>query len=390
MVGAPGVEGVATPDKGSVKKSRLIFQRCSANIRFWETLLCHPQLKLIEVTPGHLLNAWMNLTTCKILSACLLALSAWSCSSWQHIARSAAPSASPQVAPTPIPTPYIAYLREGDLWVIQSDGADHRLVAAAPEGEAIQDFVWDPDGDRLYFSAGRRLIEVVLQTGNLASAGELGAAQAGAIDNLEMARDGKTIIVRTLDANAAARLFALKIGEREARELTIDEYNSMIEPRPPIVRAMGEMSVSPDGRLVLFKDVVGTGEELFVADAETGARFKVTNLYELSGFEESVEVEGVRRVIGATWSPDSRYIIFNPMQSCSESGLCYGRLVLVDAWGGAQRQLSSEMMVDLPGEWSNDNNLLVYDDGSKIVVAGPDGNLRTLAEGHHPRWRPAP
>jgi Tol biopolymer transport system component len=332
----------------------------------------------------------MNLTTWKILSACLLALSAWSCSSWPQIARSAAPSASPQAGPTPKPKPYIAYLREGDLWVIQSDGANQRLVAAAPEGEAIQDFVWDPDGDRLYFSAGGRLIEVVLQNGNLASAGELGAAQAGAIDNLEMARDGKTIIVRTLDANAAARLFALKIGEREACELTVDEYNSMIEPRPPIVRAIGEMSVSPDGRLVLFKDVAGTGEELFVADAETGARLKVTNLYELSGFEESVEAEGVRRVIGATWSPDSRYIIFNPMQSCSESGLCYGRLVLVDAWGSAQRQLSSEMMIDLPGEWSNDNNLLVYDDGSKIVVAGHDGNLRTLAEGHHPRWRPAP
>ncbi|HKQ89695.1 MAG TPA: hypothetical protein VJZ77_03355, partial [Blastocatellia bacterium] len=208
----------------------------------------------------------MNLTTCKILSACLLALSAWSCSSWPHIARSAAPSASPQVAPTPIPKPYIAYLREGDLWVIQSDGSDQRLVAAAPEGEVIQDFVWAPDGDRLYFSAGGRLIEVDLQTGNLASAGELGAAQAVAIDNLEMARDGKTIIVRTLDASSAARLFALKIGEREARELTVDEYNSMIKPRPPIVRAMGEMSVSPDGRLVLFKDVAGTGEELFVAD----------------------------------------------------------------------------------------------------------------------------
>ena len=187
----------------------------------------------------------MNLTTCKILSACLLALSAWSCSSWSHIARSASPPASPQASPTPKPKPYIAYLREGDLWVIQSDGTNQRLVAAAPEGEAIQDFVWDPGGDRLYFSAGGRLIEVVLENGNLASAGELGAAQAGAIDNLEIARDGKTIIGRTLDGNAAARLFAMKIGEREARELTVDEYNSMIEPRPPIVRAISRLSIAP-------------------------------------------------------------------------------------------------------------------------------------------------
>jgi Tol biopolymer transport system component len=332
----------------------------------------------------------MYLTAYKTLLACLLAFSVLACSSWRHAARSAAPPPSPQAVPTPKPTPYIAYLREGDLWVIQSDGANQRLVTAAPEGEAIQNFVWDPDGDRLYFSTGGRLVEVVLQNGNLARAGELSAAADAAIDSLEMGRDGKTIIVRTLDAKAAARLFALKIGERTARELTVDEYNSMIDPRPPVVRAIGEMSVSPDGRLVLFKDVVGTGEELFVADAETGGRLKVTNLYGLGGFEESVEAEGVRRVIGASWSPDGRYIIFNPMQSCSESGLCYGRLVLVDAWGAAQRQLSSEMMIDLPGEWSNDNNFLVYDDGSRIVVAGVDGSLRTLAEGHHPRWRPAP
>jgi WD40-like Beta Propeller Repeat len=331
----------------------------------------------------------MNLVVCKTLSVCLLALSVWACSSWRHVTQSAVPSVSPRVNPTPKPKPHIAYLREGDLWLIKSDGTN-QLLASAPEGEAIQNFVWGVDGDRIYYSIEQRLFEVILQTGNLASAGELSAPPSGAIDSLEMGRDGKTIIVRALDASASARLFAVTIGARESRELTVDEYNSMIEPRTPVIRDFGAMSVSPDGRLVLFKDVVGTGEELFVADAETGGRVKVTNLYELSGFEDSVETEGGRRVIGATWSPDGRYIIFNPMQSCSEAGLCYGRLFLVDAWGGAQRQLSSEMMIDLPDEWSNDNNLLVYDDGSMIVVAGVDGNLRRLAEGHHPRWQPTP
>lgn len=328
----------------------------------------------------------MNLIACKSLCVFLLALSVCACSPSPDVARNAVPSASPQA--TPKQKPYIAYLRDGDLWLIQSDGANQRLATAAPEGEAIQDFVWGPEGDRLYFSTGMRLLEVILQTGNLASAGELTSTQGVAIDGLEMARDGNTIIVRTLDAGALARLFAVTIGERGARELAVDEYISMIEPRPPIVRAVGSTSVSPDGRLVLFKDVVGAGEELFVADTETGARVKVTNLYELSGFEESVETEGGRRVIGATWSPDSRYIIFNPMQSCSDSGLCYGRLVMADAWGGAQRQLSSEMMVDLPSEWKDDDCLLVYDDGNRIVVTGPDGAMRTLTEGHHPRWQP--
>jgi Tol biopolymer transport system component len=333
-----------------------------------------------------LLNSLMNIITCKSVCICLLGLSVYACSSARNMARSETLSAPPQAASKA--KPYIAYLREGDLWLIQSDGTNQRLATAAPEGEAIQDFVWGAGGDRLYFSTGLRLIEFILESGALASAGELNLSQGVAIDGMEMSRDGNTIIVRTLDADALSRLFAVTIGERDARELTVDEYISMIEPRPPVIRALGAMSVAPDGRLVLFKDVVGAGEELFVADTETGARVKVTNLYELSGFEESVETEGGRRVIGATWSPDGRYIIFNPMQSCSDSGLCYGRLVMVDALGGAQRQLSSEMMVDLPGEWADGDCLLVYDDGNRIVVAGADGNLRTLAEGNHPRWQP--
>jgi hypothetical protein len=242
----------------------------------------------------------MNLIGRKTLSVFLLALSVWACSSSRNTARSAAPIPSPGASPASKPKPYIAYLREGDLWVIQSDGMNQRLATAAPEGEPIQNFVWGAHGDRIYFSTGARLFEVILQTGNLASAGDLIAPPGVAIDSLEMARDGKTIILRTLDASASARLFALTIGERESRGLTVDEYISMIEPRPPIIRGIGEMSVSPDGRRVLFKDVVGIGEELFVADAETGARIKVTDLNELGGFEESVEIEGSRRVIGAT------------------------------------------------------------------------------------------
>src|SRR5262245_42639647 len=123
----------------------------------------------------------MNLIACKTLSVCLLALSVWACSSCRSVARSATPAASPQASTTPKPKPYIAYLREGDLWVIQSDGANQRLATAAPEGEAIQDFVWDAGGDRLYFSIGLRLFEVILQAGNLASAGELIAPQGSAI-----------------------------------------------------------------------------------------------------------------------------------------------------------------------------------------------------------------
>ncbi len=317
------------------------------------------------------------------LSLCLTA-----CPAKPGGAKGAAPS--PTVSSTPKPQPLIAYLNEGNLYVIQSDGSGQRLMAATPEGDAIQDFIWAADGSRLYFAIGLQFFEVVLATGNVASAGELTAPPGVTIDRLESARDGKTIIVQALDADAASRLFAVTIGQRESRELGVDEYNALITPRPPAIRGVGEMSVAPDGKRVLFKDLVGTGEELFIADAETGARTQITNLYDLSGFEESVETEGGRRVIEAAWSPDGRYVIFNPMQSCSETGLCYGRLFLVEAWGGAQLQLSLDMMVSIPTDWTPDSKSLVYDDGSRIVVADTTGNPKALGEGNRPKWQPMP
>jgi hypothetical protein len=292
-------------------------------------------------------------------------------------------------------------LNDGDLWVVRSDGSDQRVLAAAPEGETIRDFIWAADGSRIYFAIGLQLFEVVLQTGNVASAGELAAQPGITIDRLELGRDGKTILIQALDdpqlrprpqfQAEAPRLFAAPIGSRDSRELTVDEYGALARRRPAVIRNFGEMSVSPDGQRLLFKDLVGNGEELFVAEVETGARIRITNLYELTGFEESVESEAVtsgRRVIEAAWSPDGRYVIFNPMQSCSETGLCYGRLFLVDSWGGAQLQLSIEMMIDLPMEWSRDSRWLVYDDGSRVVVADTNGNPKALAEGHHPKWQP--
>src|SRR5262249_35861015 len=152
--------------------------------------------------PRVALNVQMNLIAYKTLFVSLLALSVWALSSCRREERNAAPAVSPQAVSTPNPKPYIAYLRDGDLWLIQSDGANQHLAIAAAEGETIQDFVWGADGDRLYFSMGLRLFEFILQSGATASAGELVAPQGVSpqgvsIDSLEIGRDGKTIIIRT-------------------------------------------------------------------------------------------------------------------------------------------------------------------------------------------------
>lgn len=301
-------------------------------------------------------------------------------------------SSKPVISPTPTPKPkpFVAYLKEGDLWIVRSDGTDERVLAVASEGETIQDFVWAIDGSRVYYCVGLKFYEVVISTSNIANAGKLTAPPGVTIDRLAMGRDGKTLVINALDADAGSRFYATTVGQREARELAIDQYNALLLQHTSVVRNIGEMSVSPDARWVLFKDLVGLGEELFIANCETGARLQITNLYALGGFEDSIKTEGGRRVIEATWSPDGRYVIFNPMQYCSDIGLCSGRMFLVEGFGGAQLQLSVETMVNLPGEWTSEGNLLVYDDGNRIVVADMQGIPKALAEGNHPKCQPAP
>lgn len=321
-----------------------------------------------------------------LLSICVTASFLAACNS-KPIAPTQA-AASPAPTPTPKPKPFVAYLKDGDLWAVRSDGTDEKVLAVAAEGQTIQDFVWAIDGSRVYYAAALKFFEVVVATGNVASAGELTAPPGVTIDRVEMGVDGKTFVVTAVDADTMTRFYALTIGQQEARELAIDQFNALTPLRSPVIKTVGETSVSPDGNWLLFKDIVGAGEELFIASVETGARIQVTNLYQLGGFEESVATEGGRRLIEAAWSSDGRYIVFNPMQYCSEIGFCSGRLFLVEAFGGPQLQLSIDMTVSVPNGWTSDGNFLVYDDGSQVVVADTQGFPKALTEGHHPKWQP--
>ena len=321
--------------------------------------------------------------------ACITAFLLLACGPKHSTQKQAATSPTP--APTPKPKPFVAYLKDGDLWAIRSDGTDERVLAVSAEGQTIQDFVWSVDGSRVYYVVGLKFYEVVVANGNIASAGELTAPPGVTIDRVEIGSDGGAFAINAIDADTFNRLYAVTIGQSEARELTIDRFNDLIPLRPPVVKTISDVSVSPDSNWMLFKDVVGAGEELFIASVETGARIQVTNLYQLGGFEASAEIEGGRRIMEAAWSADGRYIVFNPIQYCSEIGLCSGRLFLVEAFGGAQLQLSIDMMVSIPNGpngWTSEGNLLVYDDGSRVVVADTQGFPKALTEGHHPKWQP--
>ncbi len=301
----------------------------------------------------------------------------------------------PSLSPSPTPSPLVAYLREGGLWVVHADGGGERQLVPPPMGTAISDHVWSKDGSRIFYTVDNKYFAFSffeLKEKKIEEVGELTAPPGTRIDRLELAREGKTLIAHAFtqeaDLSAPPIVYATEAGKQEARELSVDDYNALAQPQSVIVRGFQDLSVSPDSRYILFKEAVGDFEQLFITDIETGARYQITDLAAIEGFEPSADPAGGRHILEATWSADSRFVVFNPAQTCSEGGLCYGQLFLVDVWHGVQYQLTREMTVNIPVEWNQSGKMLAYDDGGQIVVADTEGQIRRLAEGNRPKFQP--
>lgn len=301
------------------------------------------------------------------------------------------PPGQATTSPTPRPQPLVSYIKDGSLWAAREDGSEKRQLVAAPEDKAITHHVWSSDGSRVYFNVGNNLYAYRLREQKVEALAALPAPPTASVDRLEACRDPETLIVRTIDGNnvfGAPPKFYLYAAQTAPRELSVDEYRALVPSQPAVVHSVGEMSVSPDGRAVLFWEVGGTEEQLFVADIETGARLQVTELGLLDGFDPTAEGDGVRRLIEATWSPNGEYIIFIPAQSCSETGLCFGRMYIVSRWGGPPLQLTVDLATNLSADWNCAGTLLVYDDQGQVLVSDTHGQIKPIAEGNQPRWQP--
>ncbi len=284
--------------------------------------------------------------------------------------------------------PLLAYLFEGHVWTISTAGNDARTTIPAPAEGSIDEFIWSSDGNSLYFANGPRIFAVTVESGKRNEVGTLETPAGTTVEKLEPSKDPAKIIVHASDAYALPHVYSFSIEQKRTDELTIDQYSALAVSKPPVIRSLTDLSVSPDASRVLFVGTVGTNEELFVASLETGARLQITALGALDGFEESAEIEGGRRLLEAAWSPDGRHIIFTPVQSCSESGLCYGQLFVTDSWTGAQARLSQGMMVGLAASWDGEGRNLVFEDAGKIMITTTSGQTKFLAEGNRARWQP--
>lgn len=301
-------------------------------------------------------------------------------------------TASPSASIPAKPLQMISYLKDGGLWLMKEDGSENRQVVPAPEEAAISNPLWAPDGSRIYFNIDLNLHAYVVLEQRVENLGKLQVPEGHALDRIELSNDPKTLLAHLIDTNDALnsvpKIYAVTVTPMASRELSVDEYHAMAPLQSATIAKVGDLSVSPDGRFVLFTEATDKDVQLFVSDIETGNRHQVTDLSLLDGFEPTAMPDGSRRVIEATWSPDGRHVVFVPAQSCSEFGLCSGKMYLVDAWGGAQLQLATAMTTSLSQEWNHEKSLMVYDDNGQVVISDTQGQLKTLTEGTQPKWQP--
>lgn len=330
--------------------------------------------------------------TTVIVIAFLAVLFGWSTGAPAQTETPPPASSSTSPSPTPKPLRQISYLKDGGLWLVKEDGSDNRQLVPAPEEASIANQIWARDGSRIYFNIGLNLHAYVLQEQKVENLGALAVPEGSALDRIELSADNQTLLAHTIDTNDALnsvpQIYAVTFAPLAARELSIDEYHLLAPVRSSLITKAGDLSVSPDGRFILFAEATDKDVQLFVSDIETGNRHQITDLSLLEGFEPNALPENGRRLLEATWAPDGHHIVFVPAQSCSEFGLCTGKMYLVDAWGGAQLQLAAAPTASLVQEWNQEKNLMVYDDNGQLVIADTQGQLRPVGEGSQPKWQP--
>jgi hypothetical protein len=345
--------------------------------------LSHHGVPMIE----HFFAMTLTKVPCTVtLALCSLLFS--TCSPSLREAPSATPS--PSLSPTPPPAGLVAFLSEGAVFTVDSEVAGAKPVRIGQAEEQVDEFLWSADGKSVLLASGLRLTSASTDGAGSNLLGVVAAPSGTTLDRLQASLRPDVIIVHANDRAAAPHVYAFETGTRTTRELTIDQYADLVPAEPPTIHGFSEFSVSPDLMRVLYKAAVGIDEQLFVSDLERGYRTQLTAIEAIEGFEESVDGDGGRRIIAASWSPDGRFILFNPAQSCSESGLCYGQLFMVDSLNGKTHRLSQGMMVGLDAAWNKRGTKLLFEDGGRIFLSTTAGESRALADGNRPRWQPVP
>jgi Tol biopolymer transport system component len=252
-------------------------------------------------------------------------------------------------------------------------GRSTQVTHAAERGWIVRAVAWSPDGRRLAYVMGDPAQTLAFAgTWNLYVADADGSHQRKLtvdenVGEIEWSAQGD-LIASTHDQGRGVELFDPELGM--AGVLAEEQAGPYLS-----------ISLSPDGRRLLYQSEVGDGDhtDLFVLDVGSGRRTRLTT--------------GGRSYTPA-WSPDGSMIAYSRAEE----------IVVIPATGGPARRITRcrlpDCIGDLSPSWSPDGSQLAFvrqEDGGatfQTYVVDVDGSdLRRLTSGpldhRFPVWRPS-
>ncbi|NNK87068.1 MAG: S9 family peptidase, partial [Flavobacteriaceae bacterium] len=293
--------------------------------------------------------------------------------------------------------------RFGNLWIINSDGTDHRKLTSREVNESQAR--WSPDGKRLAFSSateeGSELYMYWMDTGQIAKLSQLERSPG----NLTWSPNGKQLaftmfvaqkppvvadmprkpkgakwadkprITDRLKHEADGRgymepgfshIFIIPSEGGTARQLTSDNYNHG-----------GALSFSPDGKDIYFSanltenwEYDFRNSEVYKVNVDSG---KISQLSDQQGPDGSPKV-----------SPDGRTVAFISFKDKVQT-YQLRQLNIMNTDGSGRKILTADLDRSVAGlQWANDGKgiYFMYDDkgNTKVAYVGLNGKVRKLAD----------
>lgn len=258
----------------------------------------------------------------------------------------------------------IAYVRDGGLWLMNTDGGNQRELIRGAKGRPA----WSPDGRSLAFQAaeGPGLRVADLGAGQVRS---ISAQEACFATDPAWSPDGETIAYRQVcgpDDSAAGTLALFDIAAGRVARSTLADISS------PAWSPDGTRIAAVHGRVDRFPDT-----SILICKPDGTA---------CTAFSDRDYVKSI------AWSPNGRYIaasvVGDPHDTTGiRAGATAPKVRLLPIDGGREKELTG-----MDPAWAPDSGHLLRTAGSyglAIYVVDIDGSkYKQLAPGASPAWQP--